>query len=232
MFIKVERLSVKSLSETESGKLVAIISSDLFSIEGGMALCPIILGGPIVTLFTIFFVTAYYKWWYGLVIFCVWIFTLLMQSCAGKYSNELKGKEAACTDERLKFVTDMISGIRTIKCYGWERHYINKVKEVRARQHKYLFWYNVVSGLGLSVFANMGLITVFIIFYIQWYMGEALDVASSVSLLAIIFFVFISIGQFTWLGISAYSVFLAVLRRFAGVLRMEEQSNLALQSRT
>lgn len=42
-----------------------------------------------------------------------------------------KRNEAALTDERLKFVNDMVVGARTIKCYGWENHYLTKVKDTR-----------------------------------------------------------------------------------------------------
>lgn len=41
--------------------------------------------------------------------------------------NKLKAKESAYTDKRLALVNDMVSGARTIKCYGWEEHYINKI---------------------------------------------------------------------------------------------------------
>ena len=98
MFNKVERLSIKSLSETESGKLVAIISSDLFAIEGGMALRPIIVGGPVITVCTIIFIAFYYTWWFAIVVLVIWVITFTMQMGAGAWSNSLKSKEAECTD--------------------------------------------------------------------------------------------------------------------------------------
>lgn len=35
------------------------------------------------------------------------------------------------TDERLKLVTDVVVGARTIKCYGWEMYLLDKIKNVR-----------------------------------------------------------------------------------------------------
>lgn len=32
-------------------------------------------------------------------------------------------KEAKVNDERLKTVNDLVLGVRTIKCYGWEVFY-------------------------------------------------------------------------------------------------------------
>ena len=40
-------------------------------------------------------------------------------------------KEAALNDERLKVVNDLVIGCRTIKCYGWEKHYEKKAKDIR-----------------------------------------------------------------------------------------------------
>ena len=34
-------------------------------------------------------------------------------------------------DERMKLVNDMVTGIRTIKVYCWEHHYMKKINEVR-----------------------------------------------------------------------------------------------------
>lgn len=55
-------------------------------------------------------------------------------------------------DDSMKLVNDMVTGIRTIKCYGWEQHYINKINEVRDKQLKILVKINIISTLGISVF--------------------------------------------------------------------------------
>ena len=34
-------------------------------------------------------------------------------------------------DERMKLVNDMVVGIRTIKCYAWELHYLDKIHKKR-----------------------------------------------------------------------------------------------------
>jgi hypothetical protein len=50
--------------------------------------------------------------------------------------KSIKIKESLANDERMKLVNDMIVGIRTIKCYAWELHYIKKLREIRKRQLK------------------------------------------------------------------------------------------------
>ena len=69
----------------------------------------------------------------------------------------------------MKLVNDMIVGIRTIKSYAWEHHYVKKVKDMRRQQLKYVFILNLVMSLGLSIFQNFGFIAVLIIWIPKWY---------------------------------------------------------------
>jgi len=50
---------------------------------------------------------------------------MILQWFSARKSKELKVIESKINDERLKLVNDMVVGSRTIKCYGWENHYIN-----------------------------------------------------------------------------------------------------------
>lgn len=120
MFRKVERLSMKSLSETSSGKLVSIISSDLFQVERGLAFTPLVVASPLVNLLAFGLVGFVYSWEYAAIILGVWVLTVMMQICSGGCGMKMKRREAQFTDQRLGFVNDMVVGARTIKCYGWE----------------------------------------------------------------------------------------------------------------
>jgi hypothetical protein len=88
----------------------------------------------------------------------------------------------------------MVVGVRTIKCYGWEHHYLNKLKKTRTAQICWLFIGNFIRSLGMALFANMGLVAVFIILILKWSRCEPLDLANSFSLLALIFYTFMSNG--------------------------------------
>jgi ABC-type multidrug transport system fused ATPase/permease subunit len=55
LFDKVVRLSTQSISQTNSGKLISLISSDLLSVENGLSYFPIILVAPFVNLLAYYF---------------------------------------------------------------------------------------------------------------------------------------------------------------------------------
>ena len=75
-----------------------------------------------------------------------------MQLCSGRCVKHLRIKDSALNDERLKQVTDMVVGIRTLKSYGWENHYLKKVTIVRKRQQIYLFMINALATVGFNLF--------------------------------------------------------------------------------
>lgn len=38
------------------------------------------------------------------------------------------------TDQRVRLTTEVLQGIRLIKCYAWERFYTGKIAKVRQRE--------------------------------------------------------------------------------------------------
>ena len=169
LYDKVVNLSVKSMTETNSGKLVSLISADLFSIERGFAFPPIMIASPLVNLVAYFFLAKTVGWQYTLVTFGVWCLLMLMQYGASKVSRSLKQAESGLNDERLKVVNDLVVGARTIKCYGWEKHYVEKIKDLRQQQMKKAMKLVTTQSLGNSLFPNMGLVAVLIIVLAEWY---------------------------------------------------------------
>ena len=103
--------------------------------------------------------------------------------------------EALQNDERMKHVTDMITGIRTIKAYAWEPHYIEKIREKRKLQLKTLYYINGVASLGFSFFQNFGLIAILTILLSKWYKGEELSLSMSFSLIAMVYYLFMNVNN-------------------------------------
>ena len=88
-----------------------------------------------------------------------------MQVYNGRAAKRLKMKDSAMNDERLKLVSDMVVGVRTLKSYGWENHYMNKIISVRNRQQGYLFIMATMQTIGFNVFQSLAVVSAFLIFY-------------------------------------------------------------------
>ena len=97
-------------------------------------------------------------WEYSLITLVTWLIVLWLQHLASKRMKTLKMSESKHNDERQKLVNDMVVGARTLKSYGWENHYIDKINAVRNSQLYYVFHQRIVGSLGFSFFNNGGLI--------------------------------------------------------------------------
>jgi ABC-type multidrug transport system fused ATPase/permease subunit len=122
----------------------------------------------------------------------------------------------------MKLINDLITGIRTIKSYAWENHYMSKIKKTRAEQSKNIFGYNFVGMTNYVVFMNVGLVAILAILLPKWYNGEYIDPAHAFSLLALIFFLFYDVTGMVLMCMGTTQQFLVLMTRLADVFCMEE----------
>ena len=127
MYSKISRLSMQSLTETNSGKLITIVSGDIQAVERSLAISSVVIAAPFVNVVAYSVLVFTSGWQYALITFGIWVVIMMMQEYSSRWTKTLKGKESVCNDERQKLVNDMIIGARTIKSYGWENHYISKI---------------------------------------------------------------------------------------------------------
>ena len=77
IFDKVCNLSMKSLIATNSGKLISVISADLFAAEKSLLFAPLILVFIPVNAFTYTIIGLTSSWYNSLIVFSVWVVMLL-----------------------------------------------------------------------------------------------------------------------------------------------------------
>jgi ABC-type multidrug transport system fused ATPase/permease subunit len=85
MFDKVTALSVESLAKTSSGKLIAMISSDLFALERSFTFASLILVFPVCNLFTFLYVGSRFGWVPALIVLGCFLVSFSIQLVAGHF---------------------------------------------------------------------------------------------------------------------------------------------------
>lgn len=68
----------------------------------------------------------------------------------------------------------------------------------------------------------MGLVAILAILLSEWYQGNLLSLDVSISILAMIYFVFFSVNIITYFALTNVQNFLAILERLSHVIEMEE----------
>lgn len=163
---------------------------------------------------------------YSVYTFAVWLFVLWAQLMCNKLQKKYKAQDALLTDQRMKLVNDLVSGIRTIKAYAWENHYLRKIQEIRAKQHSVVFKFNVSCSIGYAVLSNSGFIVILLILVPQWQAGKYISSESAFSMMAMIFYLFYSCTSLFLWAVSTLSQVAVLLGRLADVFKMEEHKKL------
>nr|CAI9712211.1 unnamed protein product [Rangifer tarandus platyrhynchus] len=74
------------------------------------------------------------------------------------------GKTAALTDERIRTVSEFISGIRTVKMYAWEKSLIDLVTRLRRKEISKILKSSYLRGMNLASFFVVTKIMIFVTF--------------------------------------------------------------------
>ena len=77
MYDKVSKLSMRSLTETNSGKLITLVSADIFTLERPLTMAPFGLCAPFINLACYGLIWHISGWPYAVIIFGLWILMVL-----------------------------------------------------------------------------------------------------------------------------------------------------------
>lgn len=127
------RLSSGALGDMASGQVVNLISNDVGRFDIMCMFIHYMWAAPLVTCIII------YLFWrdggfpalFGL---SVVLTITLAQSYIGKLSSKFRRLIALRTDERVRLVNEVISGIQVIKMYAWEKPFISVMRFARKRE--------------------------------------------------------------------------------------------------
>jgi len=100
LYEKLTRLNMRSLKETNSGKLITIVCGDLQVIEYSFTMVHCAVGVPVLNLLVYIYIGIVGGWYYALVTFLMWMFILFCQIFSSKHSKSLMGKYGGFNDER------------------------------------------------------------------------------------------------------------------------------------
>lgn len=132
LFSKILRCTQKSNAKASSGKFVSLVSGELQFVERGFLILPSVVSSPITLLFTLIMLSFIFK---EAVLFGLLVALLIiaLEVVASKMINRYKYREGSFSDKRLKTISDIINGIRTIKAYAWEIPFLNLVNKFRSK---------------------------------------------------------------------------------------------------
>uniref|UniRef100_A0A8W4FM45 Multidrug resistance-associated protein 4 n=1 Tax=Sus scrofa TaxID=9823 RepID=A0A8W4FM45_PIG len=163
IYRKALHLSNSATRETSTGQIVNLLSNDVNRFDQVTMFLHFLWVGPLQAVA----VTALL--WMEVGISClagmaVLILLLLLQSCIGKLFSSLRSKTAAYTDDRIRTVSEVKTGIRTVKMYTWEKSIMDLIARLRRKEISKILRSSYLRGLNLASFFALSKIMVFVTF--------------------------------------------------------------------
>ncbi|XP_054637117.1 multidrug resistance-associated protein 4 isoform X3 [Dunckerocampus dactyliophorus] len=104
----------------------------------------------------------------------VLMFLMPMQTLFGRLFSKYRSKTAILTDSRIRTMNEVVSGIRIIKMYAWEKPFAALVSDVRRKEISQIMMSSYLRGLNMASFFCASKIIVFITFTLYVLLGNTI----------------------------------------------------------
>ncbi|XP_039693710.1 ATP-binding cassette sub-family C member 4 isoform X5 [Pteropus medius] len=229
--IEALRLSNAAMSKTTTGQIVNLLSNDVNKFDQVTIFLHFLWAGPLQAIA----VTALL--WMEIGISClaglaVLIILLPLQSCIGKLFSSLRSKTAAFTDMRIRSMNEVITGIRIIKMYAWEKSFAELITNLRRKEISKILRSSYLRGMNLaSSFVGSKLI-IFVTFTVYVLLGNVITASRVFVALTLYGAVRLTVTLFFPSAIEKVSEAVVSIRRIQNFLLLDEikQRNSQLPS--
>eukprot|EP00055_Hartaetosiga_balthica_P012308 m.59252 g.59252 ORF g.59252 m.59252 type:complete len:1418 (+) comp7903_c0_seq3:26-4279(+) len=219
------KISKQSFATLSTGHVVNLVSNDIERFLNFSVMAHFIYLAPIQTI-----LGAYLIWQqvgastlFGI---GVYILFLPLNIFMGKAFASLRRKAAERTDERVKIVSEILSSMRIIKMYGWEKPFRELIAEIRKKEMSAIVKTNVIRGCNMAFFFVSSILTSLLTFLGYELLIGGLTAEKVFTTIAIFQAMRINIAFFFPAGIQSISELRVSFDRFENFLRREEHPHL------
>nr|XP_039260711.1 multidrug resistance-associated protein 4-like isoform X5 [Styela clava] len=161
MYKKTLRLSQKSLNHTTTGQIVNLGATDVLRFDWLPVFLHYLWIGPLQCL-----VVGVILWQeFGIAILAgmgVLVLIMILQTFNGKAFGKLRSMTAVLTDERIRLMNEVVTGMRIIKMYAWEKPFAKLVSDVRRKEVKRILMASSIKAFNFCFFVCQDKILTFV----------------------------------------------------------------------
>lgn len=105
----------------------------------------------------------------------VLLFLMPTQTMFGRLFSKFRSKTAILTDNRIRTMNEVVSGMRIIKMYAWEKPFAALVSDVRRKEISKIMKSSYLRGLNMASFFCASKIIVFVTFTVYVLLGNPIS---------------------------------------------------------
>ncbi|XP_019827194.2 ATP-binding cassette sub-family C member 4 isoform X2 [Bos indicus] len=228
IYRKALRLSNSAIGKTTTGQIVNLLSNDVNKFDQVTIFLHFLWAGPLQAIV----VTALL--WMEIGISClagmaVLIILLPLQSCIGKLFSSLRSKTAAFTDTRIRTMNEVITGIRIIKMYAWEKSFADLITNLRRKEISKILRSSYLRGMNLASFFVASKIIVFVTFTTYVFLGNVITASRVFVAVSLYGAVRLTVTLFFPSAVEKVSEAFVSIRRIKNFLLLDEITQLHSQ---
>ncbi|XP_027413619.1 multidrug resistance-associated protein 4-like isoform X1 [Bos indicus x Bos taurus] len=175
IYRKTLRLSNSAIGKTTTGQIVNLLSNDVNRFDRVIVRLHILWIGPLnaITVIILLWMEIGISSLAGMALLIIF---MLLQSFSGKLFSSLRSKTAALTDTRLRTMNEVITGIRTIKMYAWEKSFAELITRLRRKEISKILRRSYLDGMNLIFFDTASRVILFVTFTTYVLLGNMITV--------------------------------------------------------
>ncbi|KAM9447563.1 ATP-binding cassette sub-family C member 4-like isoform 4-T5 [Salvelinus alpinus] len=216
-----EDLQCTALGKTTTGQIVNLLSNDVNKFDEVTIFLHFLWVGPLQAAAVMVLL------WYEIGPSClagmaVLVFLMPIQTLFGRLFSSFRGTTAALTDNRIRTMNEVVSGIRIIKMYAWEKPFAALVDEVRRKEISKIMKSSYLRGLNMASFFVASKIIVFITFTVYVLTGNRISASRVFVAVSLYGAVRLTVTLFFPNAVEKVSEALISIRRIKNFLMLEE----------
>ncbi|GAA6216134.1 multidrug resistance-associated protein 4-like [Lates japonicus] len=214
-------LSSESMGQTTTGQIVNLLSNDVNRFDEITLNLHYLWVGPLQAMVIIVFL------WYEIGPSCLAgvaavVLMLPLQTWFGKLFGIFRSKTAVLTDNRIRIMNEVVSGIKIIKMYAWEKPFSALVTEVRRKEISQVLNSSYLRGLNMASFFASSKIIVFVTFTVYTLLGNTITASSVFVTVSLYGTIKLTVTLFFPLAVEKLSETVVSVQRIKDFLLLEE----------
>ncbi|XP_041834872.1 ATP-binding cassette sub-family C member 4-like [Melanotaenia boesemani] len=174
IYKKALSLSSSAMGKTTTGQIVNLLSNDVNKFDEVTIFLHFLWVGPLQAAAVVGLLWAEIgpSCLAGMVVL---MFLMPTQTMFGRLFSKFRSKTAALTDSRIRTMNEVVSGIRIIKMYAWEKPFSALVSEVRRKEISKIMKSSYLRGLNMASFFCASKIILLVTFTVYVLLGNTIS---------------------------------------------------------